>query len=179
MATKKSAAVPAAGVDSEPDFPTGLPDASEAVEAIIEPALEMQETARHALEKGVEETRAAIEKGVAESRVALNKVKESAEEAASAFEASFAAAKDGVIEFNKKAFAAARANAEANLEFVQASFGVKTVSDLVTLQKDFARKQSEAVVVQFKDLAEVARKTVVGAVEPLKEQVTKTFKIAV
>ena len=166
---KKSAAEKAAASAAvEPDLPNEFPSASEAVEAIIEPALEMQDSVRSALQKGV-----------VESRAAFVKAKVSAEDAANAFELSFAAAKDGVIAFNTKAFAAAQANAEANFEFVKAAVAVKTVGDLVSLQNDFARKQTDAVVVQFKDLAETAKKTVVEAFEPLKGQLTKSFKIAV
>jgi phasin len=168
-APKKSAAAQAASVAKvEPDLPNEFPGASEAVEAIVEPALEMQETVRNV-----------IEKGVVESRAAFVKAKASAEDAANAFELSFAAAKDGVIAFNSKALAAARANAEANLDFVKASLTAKSVSDFVALQSDFARKQTDAVVVQFQDLAELAKKTVVETFEPIKEQVTKSFKLAV
>jgi phasin family protein len=168
-APKKSAVQQApVAVKAEPDLPNEFPDASEAVEAIVEPALEMQETVRNA-----------IEKGVVESRTAFVKAKASVEDAANAFELSFAAAKDGVIAFNTKAFAAARANAEANLDFVKASLAAKSVTDFVTLQSEFTRKQTDAVVVQFQDLAEVAKKTVVETLEPIKDQVTKTFKIAV
>ena len=168
-APKKGAVAQAAvAVKAEPDLPNEFPGASEAVEAIVEPALEMQETVRNA-----------IEKGVVELRAAFVKAKASAEDAANAFELSFAAAKDGVLAFNTKAFAAARANAEANLDFVKASLAAKSVSDFVTLQSEFTRKQTDAVVVQFQDLAELAKKTVVETLEPIKDQVTKTFKIAV
>ena len=177
MANRKSAAAQAAAEGEpdlqnpqvEPDLPNEfMPDAAEALEAIVEPAMEMQETVRNALQKGVVETRAAFVKA-----------KASADDAANAFELSFAAAKDGVVAFNAKALAAVRANAEANFDFVKASLEVESVSDLVTLQSDFARKQTDAVVVQFKDLAELAKKTVVETIEPIKDQVTKSFKIAV
>ncbi len=121
-APKKSAAAQAAAAAQvEPDLPTSSRALSEAVEAIVEPALEMQETVRNA-----------IEKGVVGSRAAFVKAKASAEDAANAFELSFAAAKDGVVAFNTKAFAAARANAEANLDFVKASLAAKSVSDFVS-----------------------------------------------
>jgi phasin family protein len=166
---KKSAALKAvAPPQVEPDLPNELPTAAEAVEAIIEPALEMQETVRSALQKGV-----------VESREAFVKAKVSAEEAANAFELSFNAAKDGVIAFNTKAFAAARANVEASFEFAKASLAVKSAPDFFALHNEFARKQGEAVVVQIKDLAETAKKAVAGTVEPIKDQLTKSFKIAV
>ncbi len=170
MATssKKSATAQAAAAPQlEPDLPNEIPTAAEAVEAIVEPAMEMQETVRNALEKGM-----------VESRAAFAKAKFSAEEATSALELSFAAAKDGAIAFNARALAAARANAEASFDLVKAALSVKSVADLVALQSDFARKQTEAVVVQFKDLAELAQKTVAQTIEPIKDQLTKSFNIA-
>ena len=55
---------------------------------------------------------------------------------------------------------------------------MKSVADLVALQSEFARKQTEAAVVQFKDLAELAQKTVAQTIEPIKDQLTKSFNIA-
>ena len=167
---KKSVAVPAAPslVPVEADLDAAVPSVEEAVAAVAEPAAEMQDTVRTALEKGV-----------TESRAAFARAKASADDAANAFELSFAAAKDGVIAINAKALEALRANTEANLDFIKASFAVKTLSDLVTLQGEFARKQADAVSVQFKDLGALTQKAVLETIEPMKEQVAKTFKLAV
>ena len=54
-----------------------------------------------------------------------------------------------------------RRSTEANLDFVKASLTAKSVSDFVALQSEFARKQTDAVVVQFQELAELAKNTVV------------------
>ncbi len=151
----------------EPDLTNEIPTASAAVEAIVEPAMEMQETVRNALQKGV-----------VESRAAFTKAKVSAEEATNALELSFAAAKDGAIAFNAKAFAAARAYAEASFDLVKATLSAKTVADLIALQSDFARKQTDAVVVQVKDLVELAQRTVAETIEPIKDRLTKAFNIA-
>src|SRR5208283_1954902 len=158
MATsKKTAATQSAAPQVEPDLPDEVPNAAEAVEAIVEPAMEMQETVRHELEKAVVDTRAAFVR-----------VKASAEDAANAFELSLNAAKDGVLTFSAKAFAAARANAEANLEFVKASLVAKSPGDFAALQSEFAKKQADAVAAQLKELAEIAQKTVVETFEPFK-----------
>lgn len=136
--------------------------------AVIEPATEIQESVRTALEKGV-----------TESRATFARAKASADDAANAFELSFAAAKDGVIAINAKALEALRTNTEANLDFIKASFAVKTLSDLVALQSEFARNQADAVSVQFKDLGALAQKAMIETIEPVKEQVAKSFKLAV
>ncbi len=171
MATspKKNAAAQAAPAPApEPDLAAFVPNIEEAVEAAVEPTAEIQQSVRTALEKGV-----------AESRAAFAKAKASVDDAANAFELSFAAAKDGVIALNAKALEALRANTEANFDFVKASFAAKSLSDLVALQTEFTRKRVDAVTVQFKDLGTLTQKAMAETIEPIKEQVAKSFKIAV
>lgn len=170
--SKKGAATQAAPAPvAEPMSDVVMPNPAEAAdvaEALVEPVAGMQENAR-----------AALEKGVAESRAVLVKAKVSADDAVNALEQSFTAAKDGVIAINAKAFEALRANAEANFEFMKASFAVKSLSDLVALQSEFTRKQVDAVTGQAKDIGALTQKTVADAFEPLKDQMAKSFKIAV
>lgn len=78
-----------------------------------------------------------------------------------------------------KALQALRVNAEANLDFVKASFAAKNLSDLIALQAEFARKQVDAVSAQVKDLGALAQKTMIETIEPVKEQVAKSFKMTV
>jgi phasin len=123
--------------------------------------------------------RGALEKSVVESRAAFAKAKTAADEATSAFEVSFAAAKDGALAFNAKALEALRANADANFDFLKSVFAAKSLSDVITLQTEFARKQVETMTSQTKDLGALTQKAMADAVEPIKEQVAKSFKIAV
>ena len=123
--------------------------------------------------------RAALEKGVVESRAAFVKAKTAMDEAASAFEVSFAAAKDGALAINAKALEALRVNADANFDFLKSAFAAKSLSDLIGLQAEFARKQVEAVTGQTKDIGALAQKAMAETVEPIKEQVAKSFKVAV
>jgi phasin len=143
-----------------------LPTPPEVV--VTRPAAEIQQSIRSALEKGV-----------VESRAAFVKAKTAADEAASAFEVSFAAAKDGALAINAKAFEALRANADANFDFLKAAFATKSLADLIALQAEFARKQLEAMTGQTKDIGALTQKAMTEAVEPIKEQVAKSFKVAV
>ena len=163
---KKSAARAPASI--EPDLDVDVPSVEEAVAAVVEPAAEIQEASARP-SKRASPNRAPV----------FARAKASADDAANAFELSFAAAKDGVIAINAKALEALRANTEANLDFIKASFAVKTLSDLVALQTEFARKQVDAVSVQFKDLGALAQKAMIETIEPVKEQVAKSFKMAV
>jgi phasin len=142
--------------------------ATEVAESLVEPVANMQES-----------TRATIEKGVGESRAVFVKAKVSADDAVNALEQSFTAAKDGVIAINAKALEALRANADANFEFVKASFAVKSLADLVALQSEFTRKQVDAVTGQAKDIGALTQKAMAEAIEPLKDQMAKTLRLAV
>ena len=123
--------------------------------------------------------RSAFEKGVAESRAAFAKALTAADETAKAFEVSYAAAKGGALAINAKAFEALRANADANFNFLKAVFAAKSLSDVTTLQTEFTRKQVETMTNQTRDLGALTQKAMADAVEPIKEQVAKSFKIAV
>jgi phasin len=135
--------------------------------AFVAPAAEIQQGFRSALEKGL-----------VESRAAFTKAKIAADETASAFEVSFAAAKDGAFAINAKAFDTLRVNADANFDFLKAVFAAKSLPDLVTLQTEFARKQVETIAGQTKDFGALAQKAMADAVQPIKDQVAKSFKLA-
>src|ERR1700679_1196943 len=123
--------------------------------------------------------RTALEKGVVESRAAFAKAKSAADETANAFEVSFADAQDGALAHQAKALEAMRTNADANFDFWKAMFSVKSLPDLITLQTEFARKQVETMTSQTKDFGALTQKAMADAAEPIKEQVAKSFKIAV
>jgi phasin len=123
--------------------------------------------------------RTAVEKGLVETRAAYAKAKTTADETASAIETSYAAAKAGVVAINVKAFEALRANLEANFDFMKSAIAVKNASDFVTLQGEFTRRRLEAMTDQTKEIGELAQKLASQTAQPIKEQVAKTFKIAV
>jgi phasin len=169
-APKKSAVLKTAPAVAPLNVVAAAVSAVESTEAQLAaaPAAEIQQSLRSALEKGV-----------VESRAVFTKAKIAADETASAFEVSFAAAKDGALAINAKAFDALRANADASFDFLKAVFAVKSLPDLVTLQTEFARKQAETIASQSKEFGALAQKAMTDAVEPLKEQAARSFKIAV
>src|ERR1700722_1919106 len=169
-ATKKSTVLRAVSVAAPAQAVTATIDAVLPAESQLAaaPAAEIQQNFRSALEKGV-----------VESRAAFAKAKTAADETASAFEVSFAAAKDGALAINAKALEAMRANAGANFDFWKAMVSVKSLPDLLALQTEFARKQVETMTSQTKDFGALAQKAMAAGVHPIKEQVAKSFKIAV
>jgi phasin len=169
-APKKSAVLKPVSTVAPIEIAAAAVSAVESTEAQLAaaPAEEIQQSLRSALEKGV-----------VESRAVFIKAKIAADETASAIEASFAAAKDGALAINAKTFEALRANTDASFDFLTAVFAVKSLPDLVTLQTEFARKQVETITAQTKDFGALAQKAVADAVEPLKEQAARSFKVAV
>jgi phasin len=167
-APKKSATAPVVSARAPVEAVAAIKAVMPTAAQVAAPAEEIQQSFRSALEKSV-----------VESRAAFAKAKTAADEATSAFEVSFAAAKDGAIAINAKALEALRANADANFDFLKSVFGAKSLTDVITLQTEFARKQVETMTSQTKDLGALTQKAMADAVEPIKEQVVKSFKIAV
>jgi phasin len=175
---KKFTTVPPAPVVDEPPAVAPAAPVFEAVEATAAEMPKALETATAPIAEVQANMRKFVEKGVVQSRAAFSKAKTAASEAATAFETSLAAAKSGMLAINAKTLEAARANAEANFDFVKATFAVKSMAELVQLQSDFARKQFEAFTGQSKEIGALAQKVAADAAEPIKDQVAKTFKTA-
>jgi phasin len=167
-APKKSAAPQAVSA-------TAPVEAAAAINAVLPTAPQVAAP----VEEIQQSVRSALEKSVVESRAAFAKAKTHADEAASAFEVSFAAAKDGAFAINAKALEALRANADANFDFLKSVFAARSLSDVIALQTEFARKQVETMTSQTKDIGALTQKAMADAVEPIKEQVAKSLKIAV
>jgi len=166
--TAFDAPAPAAVEAPVPALSASLTEAAKAFEAPVASLTELQGNLRSVVEKGLSETRAAY-----------SKAKTAADEASNAFESSYAAAKAGAAAINAKALEALRANVDANLDFVKSVFAVKNVADYVALHSEFTRKQIDAITGQTKEIGALAQKFATETAEPIKEQVAKTFKIAV
>ena len=122
--------------------------------------------------------RAFVEKGLVETRAKFAQAKTVAEETSAAVEASYDAARDGVVALNVKAIEALKAGADANFDLIASLASAKSVSELVALQSEFARKRFEDASSHAKALAELARKVADETAAPLKAHVAKTFKVA-
>ena len=170
---KKTVAIPSAPVADDEVEAVLAPVAAVASETVK--ALEAPAAPLTALQGNL---RSAVEKSLVDTRAAYHKAKNNADQAASALESSYAAAKAGVVAINANALEALRANIEANFDFVKSAIAVKSVADYVTLHGEFARKRLEAATDQTKQLGALAQKLATETAEPIKEQVAKTFKIA-
>jgi phasin len=120
--------------------------------------------------------RALMEKSLHETRARYAKTKSAAEEASSAVESSYGAARDGVAQFNVKAIEALKSDAEANFAFLASLSSVKSISDMITLNTEFVRKRFEEATARAKAFSEMARKVADEAASPIRDQVAKTVK---
>ena len=72
------------------------------------------------------------------------------------FGVDYARASEVLTELNVKAFETWRRNAEATAAHFQSLVSVKTMSEAIALNAEFARKQIEAVTSQTRELAAIA-----------------------
>ncbi len=174
--------------DVEASAPETVLYAPEAVEVSAAPELEILE--QHETAKAVEAPVAAaevladnvrdvVEQGIVEGRAKFAEVKSAAAEAAAAVEASLGAARQGVLAFNVKAIEAIKADSAANFDMLTSIAGAKSISELITLQTEFARQRFELAASRAKELAALARKVADETAAPIKAHVAKAFKIAV
>jgi phasin len=176
-----------AAVDNSPVVETATAEfsaASDAVEAEADKAAaampevaKMIEAPMETIAEAQGKVRTMVESGIVETRSKYTQMKSAADEAATAFEASYATIKSGALQLNTKALEALQAGAEAHFAFVKSAFSVKSPSDLVTLQTEFARKQIEMMTAHAKAMGELAQKVATDTVEPIKAQVAKTFRL--
>jgi phasin len=154
-------------------------DAASAVEQSASSSVESNFSALTETTSQLSESfRSTIEKGLAQTRAVYEKAKTTAEGNAGAVEASFGAAKAGAITINEKSLEAARAQFEANVDFIKSAMGAKSLTDLFSLQSEFARKQVEVLNAQIKEFGALAQKVVTEASEPLKARLAGAFDIA-
>lgn len=146
--------------------------ASVAEEISVSPMTDVPMSAADEIHASV---RKVAEQSLEQSRTAYDRLRAAAEEATGSFETSYTAAAKGLNEFNVKAIDALKSNADATFDLLRALMNVKTLSEVITLQTEHARKQFDALTAQSKELTEIAKKVASETTEPLKTSVIKTF----
>lgn len=98
----------------------------------------------------------------------LASLKHSTESLGNDLETSYRTAAKGMAEFNSKAIAAWRVNAEAAVAHWQSLVSAKSLSDAIALNAEHTRLQMETMSAQTRDLTALASRIARGAVAPLK-----------
>jgi len=161
-----AAAPPAAVESASADFAATA--AKEGSAEVLDAAFEQISAAREAL-------RQSSESSFETSRVAYDRMKKAAEEATGVVGAAYEVAQKGFAEINAKAMAALKANADASFEFACALSSAKSLSDVLALQGEHARKGFEALTAQTKEIASLAQKVAADAAGPISTKLTKGF----
>jgi len=184
MATpRKSARVPAvkeAAAASAPLQPTAV-EAVAASASVTAPALEsaaVLEAAAAQLGDIREMLRQASAASLEQSRAAYARVKDAAEELSASIERAYKASGEGAEALRVHAVDALKANSDASFEYARAAAAARSLPDLVNLQADFARKQSEIFGVQAREFAHLVEKVANDAMQPLKSVLGKGFGAA-
>ena len=118
------------------------------------------------------------EKGVTQARDNWEKMKAATEEATGLLETSYGTASKGAADYGLKMIEITRANTNSTFDFATELMTVKSMSEMVELSTAYARKQFDAMSAQTKELTAIAQKVATETAEPLKEGVTKAFKVA-
>ena len=116
------------------------------------------------------------EKGLAQTKQNYERMKTAAEETSELVENTFACATKGLSDYNLKVIESARANMNANLDFIASLFAVKSPSEVVELSSAHARKTFEAVSEQGKELASLAQKVSSDTAEPIRAGLNKALR---
>jgi phasin len=119
--------------------------------------------------------REAAEHGVAQAKDACEKARAATDNAADAMEETFAIAAKGAVDYNLKVFAAARAGADAALDFARDLAAVTSLSEAVELTAAHARMRLEAVSEQTRELVAAAQKLGADTAHPIKTGIAKAF----
>jgi phasin len=136
--------------------------------AVIDGAMTQMTEAREILRQA---SAASLEQG----RAAYARLKDAAEELSASIESAYKASGEGAEALRVKAVDAIKLNADAGFEYARAAAAAKTLPDLVTLQADFARKQTEIFGAQAREFASLAEKVANDALAPFKSAFGKGF----
>ena len=118
------------------------------------------------------------EKSVSQAKDNYAKMKAAAEEATDALEVSYTKAAKGFSDYSLKMIDAARANTNANFDFLAELFGAKSVAKVVELSTAHARKQFDAISDQSRELTALAQQLAVETSEPIEGTVSKALRKA-
>ena len=120
-----------------------------------------------------EQMRAFAEKGVSQARESYAKFKDAAETHNGTVEAVFTCASKGASEYTAKLVEFMKANSNAQLDFAQQLFGLKSPAEALELWTGHTRKQFETLQSQAKELVELTQRVAAETAEPIKASASK------
>jgi phasin len=119
-----------------------------------------------------------VERGLAQAKVAHERMMTASEDATEMFKEVVTSAAKGSADCHLRMIEMARANANAAYDFAGELMAAESLSQLMELSTDRARRQIDAATEQFKQLSALAQKVATETAEPIKANLSRTFKQA-
>jgi phasin len=121
---------------------------------------------------------ALAEQGIARAQAGCEKIKIASEQMGEALRETYSASADGAASYGFKVLEISNANTAAAMDFFVHLLGSKSVTDIVTLSAEQARKTFDVTSVQNRELWDLAQKLATEAGEPVRKHVARAFQKA-
>jgi phasin len=119
-----------------------------------------------------------VEQGLAQAKDAHERMMAASEDATEVIREVLATAAKGSADCHLRMIEMARANANAVYDFAGELMAAESLSELMELSNDRARRQIDSAAEQFKQLSALAQKVATETAEPIKANLSRTFKHA-
>jgi len=121
---------------------------------------------------------ALAEQGIARAQAGCEKIKIASEQMGEALRETYSASADGATSYGFKVLEISNANTAAAMDFLVHLLGSKSVTDIVTLSAEQARKTFDVTSVQNRELWDIAQKLAMETGEPVRKHVARAFQKA-
>ena len=118
------------------------------------------------------------EQGIARAQAGCERIKAASEQMGETLRDTYSANAGGATSYGLKVIEISNANTAAAMDFFVHLMGSKSMTDIVTLSAEQARKTFDATSAQNRELWELARKLATEAGEPVRKHVAGVFRKA-
>ena len=121
---------------------------------------------------------AVAEQGIARAQAGCEKIKAASEQISESLRETYSASAESATSYGLKVIEISNANTAAAMDFLVHLLGSKSVTDVITLSADQARKTFDATSAQNRELWDLAQKLASEASEPVRKHVAGVFQKA-
>lgn len=121
--------------------------------------------------------REAAGKGAEQAKVVYGQFSGAAEDAASMLDEQASVVRDAAAGFHLAAVEIAQRNANAGFDFSRKLLAARDLEEVVALQAEFAREQSQALMAQSRELGEITAKLGEQAARPFRESFARSAEM--
>ena len=118
------------------------------------------------------------EQGIARAQANCEKIKIASEQISESLRETYSANSEGATSYGLKVIEISNANTAATMDFFVHLLGSKSVTDVISLSAEQARKTFVATSAQNRELWELAQKLATEASEPVRKRVASVFQKA-